>query len=341
MGAEKVLESNMQSLVAVNSNVPSDVLRIELFLSNYCNYQCWYCSPESYGNTDPWPKFEEIRDNFDYLLTYYKTNFGKKHINLFIGGGEPSIWPDLVKFCEYFRAKHNCKINISTNGSRTLRWWKENGQHFDHVRISVHNEKADAEHISQVADILYEHGSSVIASVLMDPRAWDQCIKNVETLKKSKHSWILTVSETIHPTINYTPEQQDYIRKRVIRHSSLWYRYTVLRSKKPHYYSPNVEFVDGKTLKVDTHEIILNKWNQFQGWSCDVGLDTFFIDKRGDLRGACGQSLYGLDFNYNIYDPNFIEKFTPSKTPSICSKSLCLCQDEANVNKRIIPIKTY
>lgn len=337
--AVKVLESNSNTIVRVESNVPSDTLRIELFLSNYCNYKCWYCSPDSYGNTDPWPSFEKIKPGFEHLITHYKEKFGKKNINLFIGGGEPTVWPDLVKFADYFKNVHNCKINISTNGSRTLRWWKQNYQHFDHVRISVHNERADAKHIADVADVLYKGKVSVISSVLMDPNNWDQCLKNVEILKNSKYSWILTVSETIHPTINYTEEQREYIRKRVIRHSNLWYRYTVLRRKKPKYYNPSVEFENAEVKQIDTHEIILNKWNKFKGWSCDVGIDTLFINRLGDVTGACGEFLYGYNKKFNLYDENFIAEFNPEKQSTICTKELCLCQDEANVNKRIIPIK--
>jgi len=329
----------MNPLIKVKSNVPDDILRVELFLSNYCNYKCWYCSPESYGNTRPWPKFEEIKDNFDYFLSYYKTNFGKKKINLYIGGGEPSLWPDLIKFCHYFKEKHGCKINISTNGSRTLRWWEENRSAFDHVRISVHNEKANAEHIAKVADILYNGNVSVIASVLMDPFNWSQCIQNVEVLKNSKRKWLLTVSETIHPTITYNDDQKKFLNKRVIRHSSFWYRLKVLKDKKPKYFSPTVEFQDGTTKKLDTHEIILNKWNFFKNWECNVGLDTVFVDSLGFVRGSCGETLFQENTKFNIKDIEFIDKFKPKKLPAVCSKNICICQDEANVNKKIIPIK--
>jgi MoaA/NifB/PqqE/SkfB family radical SAM enzyme len=327
----------MEPLIQIKSNVPDDVLRIELFLSNVCNYKCWYCTPDYYGNTEPWPAFDKIVRNFDHLLSHYREHFGKRHFNLYIGGGEPSTWPDLVPFLEYFRAKHGCKINISTNGSRSLRWWKDNAEHFDHVRISVHSERADAAHVADVADCLYENNVSVIASVLMDPFNWDQCVDNIETLKHSKHKWLITASETIHSKIAYTPAQRDFVKQRVYRHSGLWYQLKTLRYKKPKYHKPTVYFANGTNRTVDTHEIILNKWNKFKGWDCNVGIDTFFINKDGDIQGACGEPLYGLDYKFNLYSEDFIDTFSPSSTTVSCSKDLCTCQDEANVSK-VIPI---
>ena len=327
----------MTDLIKVDSNTPSDLLRIELFLSDVCNYKCWYCTPDYYGNTSPWPEFNTIVRNFEHLLDHYRIHFGKTQVNLFIGGGEPSTWPDLVRFSEHFRSHYNCKINISTNGSRSLKWWRDNAQHFDHVRISVHSERADAEHIAEVGDCLYENNVSVIASVLMDPFNWDKCVSNIETLKNSKHNWLVTSAETIHSTIAYTPAQRDFVKKRVYRHSGLWYRFKVLKSKKPKYHKPTVYFADNSKRTVDTHEIILNKWNQFKGWDCNVGIDTFFINKAGDVQGACGEPLYGLTQKFNIYSPDFVETFNPSPNTVSCSRDLCTCQDEANASK-VIPI---
>jgi organic radical activating enzyme len=323
----------MNKIIKIHSNVPKNILRIELFLSNYCNYKCQYCGPESYGNTQPWPSFEKIVKNLDHLISQYKKKLGKTDINFYIGGGEPSLWPDLIPFLTYFRQKHNCKINVSTNGSRTLRWWKENGKYFDHVRISVHPEKADGLHLANVADILYENNVSVIASVLMDPNNWNHCTSLVDNLKSSKHKWIVTVSEILHPTVTYSNEQKIYLENRVIRHSGLWYRYNILRKKKPKYYKPTVIFDNGETQTVDTHWIILNKHNKFNQWSCNVGVDTLFINKDGDLTGSCGEMLYNLNKKFNIYSSSFVEEFDIDIIPTQCTKSICICQDEANVDK--------
>ena len=337
----------MKNLIKIDSNVPSDVMRIELFLSNYCNYNCFYCTPDSYGNTHRWPQLDTILPNLDYLISYYKNYFKKKHFDIFIGGGEPTLWPELIEFIKALKSKHNCKIYITTNGSRTLRWWNEYGNNFDHIMLSVHHERADADHLKQVGDILYEQKVSVISSVLMDPFNWQKCVDIVETLKTSRHKWYVTALKIFHSTVDYSIEQQEYLENRVKRSCSFWYKLFVVKSKQPKYHKPTVYFEDGSSLTVDTHWIQLHQYHHFWGWDCTVGLNTLFIDKDGNIRGSCGEPLYGLTQYYNIYDKNFVDNFTPEFKSIKCTKIDCICQPEANINKRIssnkkiIPIVSY
>ena len=81
------------------------------------------------------------------------------------------------------------------------------------------------------------------------------------------------------------------------------------------------------------HWIILNKHNKFNQWSCNVGVDTLFINKDGDITGSCGEMLYNLNKKFNIYSSSFVEDFDIDIIPTQCTKSICICQDEANVDK--------
>lgn len=184
-------------------------MRFELFLSDYCNFQCWYCSKDFNGKTVSWPKLDVLLPNFLHLLDYYKAA-GKETFIIHIGG-EPSTWPGLIKFVTEIKKHHNCIISLTTNGSRTLRWWNQNVKHFDS----------------------------------------------------------------------------------------------------------------------------LNGYNNFKGWTCNVGVETAFIDKKGNIRGSCGNKLYNKDFYYNIYDPEFKISFKPIIGPVECKMSSCYCQPEVNCTKRI------
>ena len=114
-------------IIKIDSNVSKDRLRIELFLSNVCNYKCWYCFPGSNTGTHPWPDLDLIKENLSHVIEYYKTNLNKKQIYLHIIGGEPTLWKNFGEFVKFFKETHNCLISISTNGSRTLRWWNKYG----------------------------------------------------------------------------------------------------------------------------------------------------------------------------------------------------------------------
>lgn len=333
----------MKEIIRIESNIPSEVLRIELFLSNVCNYSCWYCFPGYHEGDSKWPKFETVVDNLSHIITYYKTNLQKKKINLHIIGGEPTLWKDFGKFVQYFKQVHDCIISISSNGSRTIRWWEEYGHFVDHVMLSCHHERVDPNHIKNVADLLYTKNVTVNGMVLMDPLHWDKCMKIVNDLRSSKYLWPITCLEVHHNTTSYTSEQKTFLKKSIKRYPEINYW---LRCEKLSRAKPTIYFDDNSSLTVERNWLSLNKKNYFTGWECNIGIDTFFIDKNGDIRGGCGESLYNLDYKFNIYDPNFIEMFVPKLIPTICKKQgVCDCQPETNArkksldnNKNFIPI---
>jgi organic radical activating enzyme len=283
----------------------------------------------------------DIVDNISHIIDYYKTHLHKEKIQLHITGGEPTMWDDFGEFTRHFKINYNCIISMSTNGSRSLGWWKKYGHYIDHVILSCHNEKVNPIHTKRVADMLYDKHVWVNAIVLMDPRRWDKCLDIISQLKTSKRRWSIVTTEVFHETVSYTEEQIKFIGKPNKRLPNLWY---YLRYMKTIYKEATIFFNNGKRKKVPHNWITLHKLNQFFGWNCNIGVDTFFINKHGDMQGACGEKLYNLDYKYNIYDPKFKQKFKPKLTSTTCQQTICHCIPEVNTtkqkinNKRVIPI---
>ena len=50
-------------IIKIDSNIDTDILRIELFFSNLCNYKCWYCFPGCNEGTHKWPDLELVTKN--------------------------------------------------------------------------------------------------------------------------------------------------------------------------------------------------------------------------------------------------------------------------------------
>lgn len=303
-----------------------------MFLSDYCNYQCWYCSKDFNSRSVKWPKLETILPNVLYLLDYYKRN-GKTKFIIHIGGGEPSQWPDLTKFVEGIKKNYNCLVSLTTNGSRKLDWWKENASKFDHVGLSVHYEQADPEHLKNVGDIIYKSNTAMWASVLMDPNHWDQCEGIVNKLKKSKYKWSISSDQIHSDKVTYTPTQKEYLGKRIQRKNSIVYELLVNKRKRPKYFNPTI-YYNNTNQTVPNHWLLLNGYDNFYGWECNVGVDTAFIDKNGDIKGSCGSKLYNKNFYYNIYDEDFRLKFNPNLDPVTCNMTKCHCQPEVNCTKQ-------
>ena len=85
-----------------------------------CNYSCWYCPDYLHDGKLGFPNLEKCLEFFNDLQEQHPNKILKIELN----GGEPSIWPELGKFAEWCKANDN-QIILTTNGSRTMRWWKK------------------------------------------------------------------------------------------------------------------------------------------------------------------------------------------------------------------------
>jgi organic radical activating enzyme len=325
------------SIVSVNQRWPKNKLRVELMLGNLCNYSCWYCFPGSNEGTDRWPDYKILSQNLKHLFNYYKT-IGKDIFEIHLIGGEPTLWANLGEFVKELKSDHNCIISMSSNASRTLRWWQEYGKYFDKVILSAHYEKINIPHYIDVADCLYDQKVIVTGIVLMDPANWQTCIDIVAQLKTSKRRWGIDVQEILlhNKTVEYTDEQRDVLKKHRLRRANpFWF----LSNNKHTLLHTTVTHTNGISEVVKSNEIVLNKWNQFKDWDCNLGIDSIYIDSKGLLTGACGNKLYNLNYNFDLRSADFIEKFNPTLTSTICQQEHCFCQPEANLTKhKIIPI---
>jgi MoaA/NifB/PqqE/SkfB family radical SAM enzyme len=321
-------------IIDIKNNQPAEMLRIEYMPSNVCNYKCNYCFPGSNEGDKLWPDINIVKKNLGHLLTYY-SSYGKTKSNIFIAGGEPTLWKDLENLCSYLKTNFNITIEISSNGFRKSEWWKKNAKNFDHVTISVHNDYVNLDHIIEVCDTLYTEDTFVNADVLIDPKNYDQCLKNVEYLKNSKYSWpIISKIVIFNGKHKYTEDQLKYFQNKIKRYPpEEWYKKTIKKvSREIIITNDNNEVF----LINDDSWLTRSRQNYFKGWECNLGVDFIKIYPDGKISGNCEQVLFKNNFHYNLYDFNFIKNFTPEIKPVICSKNICSCLEEIVCNKRKI-----
>lgn len=326
----------MKQLIEITHTQPK-LLRIQYTLSDICNYKCWYCFPGSNTGTTRWPDVDVVKVNLVKLINYYLESKIIDKVQLNLLGGEPTLWPELGELVEYVSNNTTCTISMQTNASRTPRWWKKYGHYFDHVGISIHHERVDTNHISEVASILLDQNVSVLAVVLMDHKAWDKCLTLVKELTTSKKRFMILVKPIhIDGVVSYTDDQKKYLNisvKRLPSLKTIWknrslYK-TIIRYK--------AIFDDGTKIKVDSENyFILNRLNNFNGWECNLGVNFIAISKRGEITGTCMQKLYGKSGYFNINDATFVENFNPTIKSVICDRVKCHCAGETSLPKRKI-----
>lgn len=339
----------MKPIAIVNQDY-AEYLHISYSFTNTCNYDCNYCFPPSKAGTYRFPDYDLLIKNMDHLLGIYRTHFNKKIIRMNIVGGEPTLWPQLGEFVQWCHDKYQCRVTMSSNGSRTLRWWAEYAKYFDDIQISVHHEYADLKHIKDVLDLIYADGNIMTAAqVMMDPLAWDKCNNILEDLINHPVPWLVKsrlVMDIEEKNIReeYSEEQLNFLEDKVKRLPPAEYieRMRALgKIQNSEKANAVIKFNNGTEKQYNTFEVWKNQWHKFYGWECNLGVDRVTIQPTGDIVGSCtARYLFNTDEVFSIQDKDFVSKFTPEIVkPLTCREIFCSgCSSDIRLTKRKINV---
>lgn len=329
-----------KKIIRIVNTQEQNVLDIRFWPTDICNYDCSYCFPNSKDGIYRYPKnVDTIINNFRKLFNFYQEKFGKTMFRLnLVGGGEPTMWPHFSQFCEGIKKYHNVRLQLTTNGSRTMRWWEENYHFLDKVVLSSHAEFCDPEHLINVADFIHSKEIVVNTLVLMDAKNWDNC-KNIvnRMLTESKQPWIVEVKTVVdspgHDINSYSQEQKDYLSqglKRIPDGDWLLKRLNILNPFKS-----IAMYDDGSVKAFKPDEYISTQKNGFYGWSCDVAKENLVISYDGSVAGSCQEKIFE-DSNLNMFSETFVEEFdiaSVSLDSIRCPKILCSCAPDSHISK--------
>lgn len=303
--------------IRIVSTQERSTLNVRFWPTDICNFNCTYCFPGSHDGRFRYPKdlnkiLKTFRNTFDNYISLGKTNF---HLTI-SGGGEPTLWPDIEEFCRQLKETHNVYITLVSNGSRTLNWWKTNYHYFDDVVLSYHEGQAKIDHHCEVADFLYEQNIKVTSLVLMDYQNWDNCVYAITLMLDSKHPWIIQTKEIVdapgHGTDCYTAEQKLYLNNSIKRIPDSEKLLERIDDFKLH--QSVALFSDNSAEACKPHTIIMNAWNNFKGWKCNLAMESIIIDHNGFILGSCGEMLNGFE-------------------PIQCPRLECSCQPDTHISK--------
>lgn len=315
----------------VRQNWPDEYFKIDLNIGNICNFQCWYCWPGCHEGNYKWPDFDLYTRNLSHLLDYYIANTNKKKFMITLLGGEVTHWKRFKDFIKFFKERYDIIFTMHTNASKKLDWWVDAVPYLDTVSISHHQKFSKKEQNRELADYFYKNKVIVNVQVMMDPTEWDGCIEAVEYYKKSKFQWTIRHAEIIHENSKYTEEQRNVLK--TLRARSMNPVFFWLNNKSPDSKTQVVD-EDDVVHKINEQTIVLDRMNNFKGWDCNVGLDWLNVRPDGTLSGICSNMLYDQSTVFNLLDSDFIEKFHPTITSTVCQMPSCWCTFETNMPKR-------
>jgi organic radical activating enzyme len=149
------VETEITSPTAIEMNFPIDY-QILWDLSRRCNHSCSYCWPSVHNTTDPWHELSDILKTIDKATEWSEG----ESIRWNFGGGEPTIYPKFIEILKYLKEKGHWTM-ITTNGSRTKRFWEKACQYVNTVNFSCHFEEVNIENFIENVQVVCQHHDKV------------------------------------------------------------------------------------------------------------------------------------------------------------------------------------
>lgn len=300
-------------------NMPK-LFTIDWMLHDRCTYDCSYCPPANKSGTDSWLDLTTLNEFCTELETHVNTvNAGAK-IHAMFTGGEPTVWKDFSNLVDRL-SERGWLLSVNSNGSRTARWWEENAKKFAKIHLSYHTEFVNDEELLEKLSICQSHARTTI-NIMLNPRPdlFERAINFSKILKQyprihvqfspiqynfgmqdinvpayTKEQTQIISNLKDQPIIDFTPYKKDFVRSFL------------------------AETEDHGIINFMPSELLRSKDVNFLNWNCHIGLESIFIDARGDIiRGTCraGDKLGNIMFPRNITWPT---------APIKCPYTWCGC----------------
>jgi organic radical activating enzyme len=289
---------------------------VEWKLHNVCNFNCSFCSSDNKDGTERWLPLDTYKTVCEKLMVQGEAE--NKIIWFQFTGGEPTLYPELRELL-YFIKQRGHKTSIISNGSRTIRWWKELAELnvLDQLFITHHPEQdSNPQHTIDVVN-LFNTTTSIIIQITGLPTFIEEGRNRyIQFIQQT------TVGVTLKPIVD-TPARE------IIRYSPD--ELTQLTSsridkKSINIHSPMiVKFDNGQNKVLSAQELLKQNLNNFYGWHCTIGKDRITIQGELIYRGICRQGgIIGT-----IHDSNF--EFV--KDNVTCRLTSCTCLTDLQESK--------
>ncbi len=115
----------------MNFDIPYQVL---WDLGRRCNYSCDYCWPAVHSNTEKFHDFDKVRNTIEMISDHWSKG---KSIRWNFGGGEPTMHPNFIEMLKHLKDRGHW-ILVTTNGSRSQKFWREASQYINSINMSAH-----------------------------------------------------------------------------------------------------------------------------------------------------------------------------------------------------------
>jgi MoaA/NifB/PqqE/SkfB family radical SAM enzyme len=281
-------------------------VKVEWNLGKRCNLDCSYCPAEIHDNHSEHTDIEILKRTVDTLSTI-------PNVRISLTGGEPCVHPRIEQLLQHAKNKISW-INVTTNGTRTVEFYQNILENYiNHIVFSVHFE---SDWLKVINTIIKVYAQSANKNVLVHMMMLPGRLKDVKDACKALLD--AGIRYALRP-IRWTKTHDDF--EDMIHYSEEEKEFLAVSNHTP----PKNTLIDN-TVECNVNDLLINKTNQFQGWSCMAGVESLMINWDGEVhRATCrvGGSLG------NIYQDTFIKPTTSVD----CSRKWCTCAADINITK--------
>lgn len=291
---------------------------VEWKLHDKCNYDCPFCGDE---NKKGWVGWQDLETNKRIVDSIVAACEGHPFWIQFTGG-EPTLYPKFAELVAYIKEKGAYTALIS-NGSRTIRWWKElrDAKVMDLIYMTFHSQQgADYKHLAEVSNLFLEEPTLIITASTYTRDSVDYVLEGLDYLIENTASIVTTNAMDIIP---YRIGEETIGKEKF---EKLLNEYNTRLSKNfPNKRLPDIPkeqfpleiqttltYDDGTTETKNVIQLMKLGENRFEGWTCHAGMDTMNIENGFKFRGGCKRdktpfepnslSFFDKPFKCDVYD---------------------------------------
>jgi organic radical activating enzyme len=307
-----------------------DTIVVDWTLGSTCNQACSYCPPNLHDGRHPYPSYDKTVALIDKLTEHYQ-----RPCQYVISGGEPTLHPRFSTIVKHIKQVNPRNlVNIITNGSRTIRWWRQYKHLINTVNLTAHVEYADADHLVALCREFYEPGINELNVVVpMLPDRWDECIELASRLASINTGYSVTLKQLridfgadVYP---YTPEQLEVFSTYSVfnNYNKSWHK----AMPKPAVVEVDHDVVwdTGERQSLNCNKLINRYQNDLTGMHCYIGIDKIYINNEQGIQAGSwcpqGRTTFGhMDDIDNIQWPT---------EPLICQQPRCMNATDMRTRK--------
>jgi organic radical activating enzyme len=150
-----------------------------------CNYDCWYCVPDSHNNYESHKSFGSLKHGLENLSQHWAKGEKMKFV---FTGGEPTFNPDFLEFVTYLKTELFHINHTTTNGSNTTDYYRN---------------------LMKVSDI----GFSAHLNYLENPKVYNKFLVNIEACVKIRETDSIANMNWLGVRIMLQPGKLEFAKK--------------------------------------------------------------------------------------------------------------------------------